>query len=424
MNAQFKKGVLWSVASLVILGLGGGAINLIIINMRDETALGIFNQVFALYIILSQIGVGGIQYSTLKQISYHQDDLNSCSEITNSALVLVAGLALIISISTIFLAEVAANFMANSEVGIGLKFVAPGLFFFALNKVLMSTLNGLNRMRPYSIFQSLRYILLPGFVLVFILFNFTDAQLVLALTFTEVILFLLLIIYIYRNVILFRRIDNLFLNLRDHFNFGIRSFMSGILTELNTRVDVLLLGYFLSDAYVGLYTFVAFIVEGVGQIAYAVRWNVDPILGDMFSKGQIELFLDNAYKIRNRAYVFIGSLGVLIIILYPILIGYVVPEIDVKVSSMVLIILMIGVVINSGYRPFIGLLLQGSKPVLHSLIMSILVINNILLNIVLIPMFGVYGSALATSSTFVLEAFLIYYFSKAVFNLDLILMKR
>lgn len=392
--------------------------------MRDETALGIFNQVFALYIILSQIGVGGIQYSTLKQISYHQDDLNSCSEITNSALVLVAGLALIISISTIFLAEVAANFMANSEVGIGLKFVAPGLFFFALNKVLMSTLNGLNRMRPYSIFQSLRYILLPGFVLVFILFNFTDAQLVLALTFTEVILFLLLIIYIYRNVILFRRIDNLFLNLRDHFNFGIRSFMSGILTELNTRVDVLLLGYFLSDAYVGLYTFVAFIVEGVGQIAYAVRWNVDPILGDMFSKGQIELFLDNAYKIRNRAYVFIGSLGVLIIILYPILIGYVVPEIDVKVSSMVLIILMIGVVINSGYRPFIGLLLQGSKPVLHSLIMSILVINNILLNIVLIPMFGVYGSALATSSTFVLEAFLIYYFSKAVFNLDLILMKR
>lgn len=423
MNAQFKKGVLWSIASLVILGLGGVGINLIIINLRGAAALGIFNQVFAFYIILSQIGVGGIQYSTLKQISYHQDDLDACSEITNSALVLVSGLALIISVAVVFFAEIAGSFLASSEVGIGLQLVAPGLFFFALNKVLLSTLNGLNRMRQYSIFQSLRYILLPGLVLALILLDFSDAQLALSLTFTEAILFLVLATYTYGNVISFRRAGALLANIRGHFSFSIRSFLSGILTEFNTRVDVLLLGYFLSDAYVGLYTFVAFIIEGVGQIAYAVRWNVDPILGDMFSKGQIELFLDNARKIRNRVYIVIGLLGVLVVALYPVLIGVVVPDINVRVSSIVLVILMVGVIINSGYRPFIGLLLQGGKPVLHSLVMLILVVNNVLLNIVLIPTLGVYGSALATSSTFVLEAFLIYFFSKIVFNLDLVLMK-
>lgn len=423
MNSQFEKGVFWSLASLVVLALGGGLINLVIINLRDESVLGVFNQIFAFYIIFSQLGVGGIQYSVLKQISYHQNDLKVRSEIANSAMLLVAVLALVIAILIGLVANQIGLLLDSPDVGTGLKLVAPGLFFFTLNKVLLGILNGANKMRQYAIFQSLRYILLPLFLWGLISYNCSNPQLSLSLTFAEIFLFVGLSWYVYRNVVSFRQLDNLISNMYGHLHFGARSVLSGFLTEFNTRVDVIFIGYFLSDAYVGLYTFIAFIIEGVGQLAYAVRWNVDPLLGHMFSNGTISIFLKKAQVIRNRTYFFVGILGFIIVLLYPVVIRFFVPDINVEISWVVLTILMVGVVANSGYRPFIGLLLQGGKPALHSLFMFILVVNNVILNLLLVPWLNVYGSAMATSLTFMLEAFLIYYFSKKVFDLDLISMR-
>ena len=53
--------------------------------------------------------------------------------------------------------------------------------------------------------------------------------------------------------------------------------MSGILTEVNTRVDILVLGYFHGDTLVGVYSFAAILAEGFSQLPMVVRRSIDPL---------------------------------------------------------------------------------------------------------------------------------------------------
>ena len=69
-----------------------------------------------------------------------------------------------------------------------------------------------------------------------------------------------------------------------------------VLSELNSRIDVLSIGYFLSDSMVGIYSYAAILSEGIAQISMVMRRNIDPIIGSCFSLknfSQIEIFSKN-----------------------------------------------------------------------------------------------------------------------------------
>ena len=193
---KFSRDVIWNFASLAVLAMGGFAVNLVIARFAGEDVLGSFNQVFAAYIVLSQFGVGGLQYSTLKNISYNQDDLPKCAEITTSALLLVVFLGGLISLVGYLLSDQVGAILQSPAVAVGMRLAMPGLLFFSLNKVLMMTLNGVRHMRAYAVFQALRYILIPGGITVMILAGFPGSQLPLVLTLTEIALFVCLVPYI------------------------------------------------------------------------------------------------------------------------------------------------------------------------------------------------------------------------------------
>ncbi|MHC1784177.1 MAG: hypothetical protein AB9891_15730 [Anaerolineaceae bacterium] len=68
---KFSIGVLWNIVSLRILGLGGLLLSMLVVHFRDTYAVGVFNQVYAIYFILSRIGVGGLQFSLFNHISHN-----------------------------------------------------------------------------------------------------------------------------------------------------------------------------------------------------------------------------------------------------------------------------------------------------------------------------------------------------------------
>jgi O-antigen/teichoic acid export membrane protein len=82
-------------------------------------------------------------------------------------------------------------------------------------------------------------------------------------------------------------------------------------------------------------------------------------------------------------------------------------------------ILMIGVTLNSFYRPFLGILLQGDRPGYHTLMVGILVVFNFIGNIILIPFLGIYGAAIATACVYSFEGLLIKYYSKRLLGIHL-----
>lgn len=419
MNRRFNVEVAWNLASFGVLAVSGIVINIVIVRAHDKAALGVFNQVFAFYILLTQLAVLGVHFSALKHISHNARDRKRCAEIATAAVVLVAAMGLVIACGTYLSREIVAHWWRSEGVGTGLAIVAPGILFFALNKVYLNILNGLRHMRAYAVFQAARFIFIVVSILVMVRLGLSPDLLAASLTVSETLLLVLMLVYVYGGVLPIRLNGQMGTWIREHARFGIRGFLSGALAEINTRVDVLMLGFLASDALVGIYSFAALIAEGFSQIALVVRRVVDPIIGERFAQGAFESIGRYAGKIRRVVYPAMAAVTIAAVAIYPLGLRIVAPEDSLSASWGVFAILMVGVFLNAGYRPFLGLLLQGGRPGTHTLLTGVLVLSNVVLNAALIPPLGVYGAATATGLVFVLEAVLIAVFARRIFAIPL-----
>jgi O-antigen/teichoic acid export membrane protein len=417
---RFSRDVLWNATGLAILGISGILINMIIMACRGPQALGIFNQVFAFYVIISQVTVGGFQFSVLKHCSYQQGNLAECAVITSSAFMLVAFVGAVICVIFFGLRDIIGNIFSPS-VAMGLAFAIPGIFCYSLNKVLLMALNGLRNMRAFAVFQAFRYILILISVATIIYFKYPDTHLPLSLTIAEIVLFIFLLLYV--NIVLFR-IHFSFKSpmqawFKQHISFGSRGFLSGVLIEMNTRVDVLMLGYFMSDMIVGIYSFASTFAEGFAQLSTIISQNVNPIIGRCFAEGKKASIKEIVIKIRNIFYPIMFIIGFMLVLVFPILIRLVGLGREGFQSWGVFAILTCGIVLISGYKPFFATLIQGGRPGMYTLLIAGSVIANIVLNVFLIPILGIYGAAIATVCAYLLEIRVFIFLVKRLFGIKL-----
>lgn len=417
--SDFSVDILWNIGSLIFLASSGLIMNGIIVATSGVEALGIFNQVYAFYVILSQIGTGGIQLSVLKHISYVKDDIAQCADIAVNALILVIIISLPIVTIGMLSAESIGNLLSSPDVGLGLLYVMPGLLFFAANKVLINVLNGVSRMRVYAVFRALRFIFIPLFIIIILLLQQAVYVLPLALTLAELVLFILLMGYIFRYVLPLKPIEQFRYYTGQHLSYGVRGLFSGVLIEMNTRIDVLMLGFFFSDSTVGLYSFAAILAEGFAQIPIAVRYNVDPLIGQYFSTKTEEQIVSLAQKIRRIFVPVMLILGVISTLAYPIVFLILSGSEGLALSWAVFTLLAFANVVVAAYSPLRGILLQGGAPGHYTLIILATVSSNILLNAVFISQIGVLGAALATGSIIILEIVLIVLSARRLFDIRL-----
>ena len=416
---RFGQDVLWNMGSMVVLAVGGILMNSLILALRGEAALGIFNQVFAIYIVLSQVGVGGVQYSALTQIAYVQTDRDRAADIALAALALVLALSVTIVTLLAFVSPFVGAVLQSEAVAAGLQLALPGLIFFGLNKVLINILNGLQYMRIYAVFRALRYILLPGFAVGIIFTGAPDANIALALTLAELVLFAMLVVYIYGWILPRRWPHTFWQDVRMHINFGVRGILTGVLSEMITRVDVLMLGLVSSDAVVGLYSFAAILAEGFSQLAVAVRNNVDPRLGQYFTHDERSAITDFARQIRRYFVPVMFGIGLLAAAAYPVLYYLLSGQEGLTTSWLVFIILAAGHVLTAAYTPFNGILLIGNLPGWQTGLMFFTTVTSIALNTLLIPLLGIHGAALATALTYILSTGALILLAKTRLNVQL-----
>ncbi len=421
LRHRFSMDVMWNIGSLAVLSISGITINIIIMACRGPLALGIFNQVFAFHIILSQVIVGGLQFSVLKHCSYNQEDLDECASIASSALLLVVFTGITTCTILFGVSDIIGNILDSPAVALGLTLAIPGLALFALNKVLLMILNGLRNMRAFAVFQGLRYIFILIGVISIIMLGYPESHLPLSLSLAEFALFVALIFYINKNLFHIRLSISPEKQVwfRRHISFGGRGFLSGILTEMNTRVDVLMLGYFMTDTIVGVYSFASTLAEGLAQIPHVIRQNVDPIIGQCFLEGNRKKLSKIIKRIRYVLYPIMLVAGCALIAIFPIFMWLVSSTDENRHSWGILAVLVSGIVVASGYRPFIGMLMQGDRPGTYSLLITGSVIGNMILNAFLIPVLGIYGAALATVLIYLIEIMALIVLVRRLFGVKL-----
>ena len=393
MQQNSKRDLVWNYGSILIMALGGLLFSTIILFFYDNETLGVFNRAYAYYIVLSQISVCGIHMSVLKRVSdCKYDDTESRNWLATSLALVTA-----ISIAVILLTDGVLQFVPTTQQRrMSLICIAPALLFFSVNKVLLNYINARVRMVAYAIFQALRNILICVGIIVLAVMRIEGAKLTLAFVIGELILFIALFIYLIAQKEIGGKISKGLAS--DLINFGLKILPSNIVLELNTKVDVLCLGWFCSDeALIGIYSFVTLFTEGFYQVYMVVRRNINPFLSE-WSK-DLPRWKKEYGKWTKLCLIAALPLSLLLVAAYYVLI-LILGKTEFTAGLVPLIIISISIAFNGVFIIYGNVMSQLGNPSRESVANTITVAVNFTLNIILIILFGVTGAAIATALSY------------------------
>lgn len=404
-RAELARDVWWNVASLAVAGALGIVVNYLIGVVYGTDALGSFNQVFAVYLVFSQLSALGCHYSVLKHVAATTDPAERRA-IVISGLAITAAIGSGFAIVVWLAAAPIGDLVDSAEVERGLRWVAPGVLLFALSKVTLSALNGLGRMRWYAVLFGGRFVAMTIAFVAFAALDVDAGALPAILTIAEAAIFLVSLIAV-ADQLGWVRADTLRRWVREHLRFGVKGFMSGMLSELNTRVDVLILGYFTTDAVVGAYSFAAILAEGLYQLLVVLRTNFAPVVIRLLATGERDELRTLVRRTRDRTYLGALGAGALAIAGYALLVPMVATDPALAESWTYFAVLIVGMVASAGYAPFLPLLLYGGLPGWHTHLMLSIVVINAGANVALIAAMGALGSAVGTAIAYAASVILL-----------------
>lgn len=410
LKLKFSSDVIWNLMSSTLLGVSGIIINIIILKYYHASGLGNFALALSIYMLLYLFTVFGISNSVIKYSSQYSDDKITVNKILSTAIIVVLVNSIIITVLAWLVSPFFKLVYKNIDFILIYKIFLLGLPIFSLNKILMSFLNGMRRMKPYAVYQITRFFLVVCIMFLTAKFYQKIELTAYAIPLTELILFIMLVFdtKLYTRLI----IPKTFYWIKNHILFGIYTFLSEMFAEINLKIDNLLIAYFLNPAVLGIYVFASEIVKGLTLFAIAVQINFNPIISKLWSDNKTNDLKQYIRKIKKYTYLMYAPIIIISAIAYPIFIKYFVQKISSFENFAVFYILMVGVFIFSGYLALIGLLTFTGyikyqfKRVLHTLLF------NITGNLLLIPLFGIIGAAVSTSLSFIFTVFLIKYYSK------------
>ncbi len=399
-DAKFLSDTAWNYGAFALMAGTGVILNFFIAVRFGIETLGVFNQIYAVFVITAQLAVMGLHDSAQKHTAEFLDAPERLGVISATAIWLAAAFGLLTAVLVFALAGPIGRLVDSPAVGQGVALAAPGLLFFALNKVLMGILNGQRRMRAFAAAQGIRVTVilitclaiaaldLPGYVLGV---SFTIGEIVLSPG----------LFWVLRPSLLDFADRGAFTDwLKRHLHFGAKALTNGFLAESYIRVDIIMLGIFVADKDVGIYSFAALFIEGLYQVPAIVRTIANPVLVRLLmqdDKAEVTRFSRKTAGLSLGVFIIVAAL---VLFVFPYLAPYF-PDGLVDTSYPVLMILVAGLLIYAPFIPLDHALLQAGLPGRQSLLMTFNVLANVALNLALIPLFGITGAAVATAIAFV-----------------------
>ena len=206
---------------------------------------------------------------------------------------------------------------------------------------------------------------------------------------------------------------------RTHMRYGLKSIASGVLLELNARVDVLMIGHFMSDDDVGVYTFAAMIAEGVYQLLVVLQNLYNPILAREIAARRMDELHATIARGKRWTYAGMAAAGALAVVLYPFALSVLTDKPGFAASEVPFRWLILGIVLAAGYIPFGQTLLMAGFPGWHTGYMVLTVMFNVVGNWFLIQSHGLTGAAISTANSMFLGVFVLSAFVKRKVGLRL-----
>ena len=283
------------------------------------------------------------------------------------------------------------------------------LFFFAipliflrmqrryLGNVLVSHLE----LKKQTIIDSIAAFLQIIFLFVFLHLGLHLVGIFLAVYIAEIISFLGKY-FLTRKFYQFQFTNDFFRIVKDLFSFSFLLYFGSIAILLDSTVDLFFVNYFLTKSEVAMYNYAIKIAFALLLIGYSVSKLTFPLMTRAFS-AQLKEKIKSLYsKSLNLSFVLATFCALLLIFNIEFILGLVLPNSYLAMVE-ILILLVAGYVLFTFFTSVGTMFTALGKPLYGSWLLWFSLSVNIILNILLIPTWGMMGAAFATTTSFILR---------------------
>lgn len=373
----------------------------IIARYFSTSEYGVFNLALTVLNIALVIATLGFPNSLPREVAFYRErEPSKLGFLISTALIIVAVNSLAIMVLLIFGSGFIAQVFSEERLVCALKIVAFALPFSALTGTIISISRGFSRVREQVYFQNIVYpVVWLILVLSLALLNLSSTSIFWAYVLAQFVTFFALFLEVFRvgvfgiGLYLDRKIGKVLIK------FSIPLMLGSITSFIMIWMDTLMLGYYKSADVVGLYNGATPIARLVPIFLNSAGFIYPAIVSQLYVRGKIDE-MKKTYQILTK-WIFLLTLPLFSVI-------FLFPEVTITFlfgskylpASLALQILALGFM----FHTFLGLtglsliVIGESNFIMVSNLVS--AVFNVILNALLIPIYGMEGAALATATSY------------------------
>ncbi|MDZ7260785.1 MAG: flippase [candidate division KSB1 bacterium] len=355
--------------------------------------LGLYSLAISINYILLLLCSFGIPQAAVKFISEKRSDIHRQKELVTTTLSVAVLSGIVMGILLYPLSVLTGEIWKMKDLPELVSIFLMGLPFSLTFQAVLSVLNGLRELKYYSFFNTLNAILILSLTFIAAVLHLPIQYTVWSFVVATVVS-TLLGFWPLRHHLTFQSLRSLTSVTSELFRFGIKLMAANSVQIVNTRADLLLVGYFLGKAPTGYYSIATVLARMLLLIPGAVQVITYPMTSELFGAGK----KDRASRFMERSafysFILLSFLGILIIFYCDDFLRSYNPKYLPAVMPLrilTLFFIFYGTTVSIG-----GAFASYGRPDIALKLAMISMILNFSFNVLFIPRWGIGGAALAT----------------------------
>ncbi|MCK4830352.1 flippase, partial [bacterium] len=386
----------WSFISLATASVAHLLLRIVLGRELGPSGLGLYTLVFTIYMFGMQFAAFGIGAALTKYIAEYYDNQQKIKEFVSSGIIgsIVSGSVMGVLLYLLS-GLISIQFFHSPEMTELLKITTFCFPFIAMQKAVIGTLNGLRKMKWYAVVNIVQNVAVLVVTLVLVLWlNMGVRGAVIGFVAPTIVVGVLSLIlvrgYFTAGPVVMTPI------LKELSRFGFYIVLANSIGMINMQIDSLMVGHFMNETEVGYYAVAIVFMQGVILLPQVVQRVTTPTIATYYGKRDFEQIRKLIKNTMFRTFIGILCISVILAIFGKFLITVFFTE-EFLPAYIPMLILLIGYSICAPVGSVGSTLSSIGKVNIVFKMTALCASINTILNLVLIPSFGLIGAASATS---------------------------
>ncbi|MCQ1535485.1 flippase [Methanosarcina sp. KYL-1] len=417
---QSKKKFIFDASFVLLASLFTYALNFLrkplLARYLGPEGLGLFAMVTVIAGFVELIASFGVPAAVIKYESELKDKKDRSSLILSATVtMLLVGTFFIIVL--IAISGYIEDFFDMPSLGFLLNIYALAIPFSLMFTVILTFFNGIRSMKCYSYISTLKNVINFVLTITLLILGYGLGGVVTGSILAVIIGFVIAIFYM-KGFVDFK-INNFVEDVKKLASFGSKMLLSNSVGIINYKADIFLIGYFLTATDIGYYSVALSLSEFFWILPGAIQQISYPATSDYWAKkdiNRLNKMVDKSMKYSSIALLVAGL--TIWIFAEPIIVFLF--GTDFISAVLPLKILLIGTIIfGSINKPIAGSLAGAGFPNTEFVKVTISAVVGVVFYILLTPLYGITGAALATTLSLIFASFINIYFVVKKLNLKI-----